>query len=444
MQQNSVTNDPVSDDYIRSLWKGAENFSARYTGTVIFRAALKSDKNINLSYKRVSQILHEIPLFVQTKKRRFRFPRRKYHAGGFCAIWQADIGQLHAYIEPALAHLARPTPKLGPTPKKKKTQAPQNEKGGDYYEGKKYFLAVCDVFSSRLWCRIIKDKSAAVVLEAFKSILKEVGTKPVKLETDLGSEFIDARFQDFCKSENIYYHSKRGDKKAMMVEYQIYRIKAKFGPLLRDKLTKNWPAFFQQVVNELNDQPSPALGGLKPNDFSTIWDSTKLDSSLPRAQKDPDYYQQLKNQQEYVSNKKNVLQKGTYVLKDSTKDPFGKVHDWQRSPQVFQISEVRAYIRPPLFLLKTLKEEPFKGLKTKGKNVKKGLTTLTSEPVEGYFYRQQLHKTSPPTAETTFQIEDILAERGTDGKEECLVKFIGFPDKYNRWLPKKDVVDGYE
>jgi hypothetical protein len=199
----------VDEKYIQSLWLGAEHFSARFVGSVVFKNALLTDKGINLPYKQVCDILHKIPTFVQHLKRRFKFPRRHYHAGGFASIFQADLGELVPY------------------------------------DNKRFFLVVCDAFSSRVWGRVLQNKTADVVLKAFKSILDDAHVTPVKLETDKGSEFINAKFQTFLKKRNIYYHSKMGMLKASLAEFQIYRIKSRIAPMLRHKLSANWPSVFQ-------------------------------------------------------------------------------------------------------------------------------------------------------------------------------------------------------
>jgi hypothetical protein len=115
------------------------------------------------------------------------------------------------------------------------------------------------------------------------------------------------------------------------------------------------------------------------------------------------------------------LQKGTFVLLDSTKEAFSKINDWQRSPQVFKISQVRAFIKPPLYLLSTLKDKP----------------------VDGYFYAAQLHKTTKPTSETTYHIEKELEKRVRNGKTETKVKWIGYDNSHNSWVSEEDMVAGH-
>ena len=57
--------------------------------------------------------------------------------------------------------------------------------------------------SKRIWIRPLKNKTAKVVLEAMKSILRE--QKPKKVRADRGSEFVNRWFKKLMKEEGIYF-----------------------------------------------------------------------------------------------------------------------------------------------------------------------------------------------------------------------------------------------
>ena len=56
---------------------------------------------------------------------------------------------------------------------------------------------------------------------------------------------------------------------------------------------------------------------------------------------------------------------------------------------------------------------------------------LADEPIVGSFYEQQMQKTT----QTTFRIEKVLRKR----KGQALVKWKGYPDKFNSWVPLEDL-----
>lgn len=55
----------------------------------------------------------------------------------------------------------------------------------------------------------------------------------------------------------------------------------------------------------------------------------------------------------------------------------------------------------------------------------------------GRVYEPELSKTRIDEG-TTYRIEEILAKRKRRGKEEILVKFIGFPDA--EWIGQEDLI----
>ena len=56
---------------------------------------------------------------------------------------------------------------------------------------------------------------------------------------------------------------------------------------------------------------------------------------------------------------------------------------------------------------------------------------LADEPIVGSFHEQQMQKTT----QSTFRIEKVLRKR----KGQALVKWKGYPDKFNSWVPLEDL-----
>ena len=59
------------------------------------------------------------------------------------------------------------------------------------------------------------------------------------------------------------------------------------------------------------------------------------------------------------------------------------------------------------------------------------LEDLQGEIIEGSFYNEELQKTS----QEVFRIEKVLRKKKINGIEHGLVKWIGYSDKFNEWLP---------
>ena len=53
------------------------------------------------------------------------------------------------------------------------------------------------------------------------------------------------------------------------------------------------------------------------------------------------------------------------------------------------------------------------------------------EEIKGTFYREELQKTE----QNIYRIEKIIRKRG----DKTLVKWKGYPDEFNSWIPLKDL-----
>ena len=66
------------------------------------------------------------------------------------------------------------------------------------------------------------------------------------------------------------------------------------------------------------------------------------------------------------------------------------------------------------------------------------LTDYNGEVIDGWFYENEMqHVIFDPNAD--FKIEKTLKTRQRKGKTEHLVKWLGWPDKFNSWVSDQDV-----
>ena len=68
------------------------------------------------------------------------------------------------------------------------------------------------------------------------------------------------------------------------------------------------------------------------------------------------------------------------------------------------------------------------------------LEDLKGEAVDGLFYDGELSPYNE-TDETTYKVEKVLGKKTVKGKKFVLVKYKGWPDKFNEWLPAENVTD---
>ncbi len=130
---------------------------------------------------------------------------------------------------------------------------------------------------------------------------------------------------------------------------------------------------------------------------------------------------QKKNQTRYEKGdgKKTRIQVGQYVYLDFAPKAMDKSFDTKRN-EIFKVIRIDAGKQPVLYKLADLKNTPLKG----------------------YYYAGQLAKTTKPKSHEYFTIEKIVGEKKVRGKEYVRVKYLHYGEKFNRWLPKANVVKG--
>lgn len=69
------------------------------------------------------------------------------------------------------------------------------------------------------------------------------------------------------------------------------------------------------------------------------------------------------------------------------------------------------------------------------------LEDLLGEKVKGYFYISQLVQSPEPKQGQFFKVQQILKKRKVNGKQEYLVKFLHYPNKFNEWIKEEDLLE---
>ena len=59
----------------------------------------------------------------------------------------------------------------------------------------------------------------------------------------------------------------------------------------------------------------------------------------------------------------------------------------------------------------------------------------SGEVLEGTFYEQELQKTN----QEVYRIEKVIRKKIINGVEHALVKWMGYSDKFNEWIPVKEL-----
>lgn len=102
-----------------------------------------------------------------------------------------------------------------------------------YNRGFQFLLTCIDIFSKYAWVIPLKNKTGISLTKAFKQILKS-GRRPLKLQTDKGSEFFNRNVKQFLEQHHIHLFATHDETKASIVE--------RFNRTFKEKMWKYFTA----------------------------------------------------------------------------------------------------------------------------------------------------------------------------------------------------------
>lgn len=269
-----------------------------------------------------------------------------------------------------------------------------------YNNGYKFLLTCIDIVSRYAWVVPIKNKTAEATLQAFKHIL-ECGRSPMKVQSDDGKEFWNHKMQNFFKSKNIVHFSTKSEIKAGVVERFHRTLKNKMWRYFTHKNTYKYIDVLQDFVSSYNNT---IHGTLKMRPAEVIRKNEKL--ALRNL------YGDLWTKPRKLKFKFNV---GDKVRISIEKGAFGRGYLGNWSEEIFTVTKRFPRV-PPVY----------------------GLSDWNGKEISGVFYNQQLQRiTIDP--DKFYIIEKVLSSRKRGRKREYFVKWLGYPEDHNSWIPAVDL-----
>jgi len=113
--------------------------------------------------------------YMLHRQARRRFPRRKTHSKGIADLYQADLVDLSSL--------------------------------SNFNNLYRYLLTCIDVFTKQAWAIPLCRKTGREVTAAFRKILAMSDRCPRMLQTDKGTEFLNAMFQRMLAVNDIHWYS---------------------------------------------------------------------------------------------------------------------------------------------------------------------------------------------------------------------------------------------
>ncbi len=273
----------------------------------------------------------------------------------------------------------------------------------EWNDGVKYLLTVIDCFTRFAFVKPLKDKTSKTVLKAFQEIIESLHDKPITIVCDKGTEFINKQFLDYCKSRNMKLISPVSNIHAAYVERFNRTIQNIIYKFLTEYSTNRYLDHLDKIVESYNLRYHRMIG-MSPFEAENNPDAelyinnliTKRDSEMKKM--DP------------------TLKIGDLVRIAKQKDKFSRGFNPQTHIEIFKIDRISENKKVPLYYLSNYN---------------------SNENIEGGFYRFEL----TPVNLDVFRIEKIIRRRTFRGQKQVLVKWLGYDDSHNQWIPEEELED---
>ena len=256
-------------------------------------------------------------------------------------------------------------------------------------------LMVLDVFSKYGWIIPLKDKKGETVTEAFKMIIKE-GRKREYLWTDKGKEYYNKHFKDLLEKNKITLYSTENEEKSSVCERWNKTIK-----------TKMWKQFTVQGNTQYLDMLPKLVKDYNNTKHSSI-KMTPTEASKKKNQ--VIVYFNLYGDMEQVSSKPKFKVGDRVRISKYKRKTFDKGYTPNWTEEIFTVDKIQ-YSNPITYKLKD----------------------LNNEEMQGSFYEPELLKAK----QGVFRIDKVI--RRDYKKKQALVKWKGYSDDFNTWIPIKDL-----
>ena len=274
-----------------------------------------------------------------------------------------------------------------------------------FNDGYKYVLLLIDAFSRYLWTVPIKSKTGPTVTKALETIIEQ-GGKTSKLRTDKGSEFLNRDMQKMLKGHNIGHFTAEPPTKASLAERAIKTIKMRLYRYMTQHQTFRYVDALPEVVKAYNDTYHRSIK-TSPSEVSN-----QNEAELWLQQ-----YRTLRDRKgERTRPEKYQFNIGDWVRISFLKKPFDRDYQQRWTGELFQISNRKKRQGRPLY----------------------SLADYSGEEIKSTFYPEELQPVNI-SENTVYKIEKILKTRTRKRRKEYLVRWLGWPSKYDSWVTSADM-----
>ena len=267
-----------------------------------------------------------------------------------------------------------------------------------FIKGYKFLLTCIDVFSKFALVVPLKNKSGETLVNGFQPIL-DLGRSPEKLQPDKGTEFLNRNFQSLLKENSIHFFSTNSELKASTVERFNRTLKTRMWKYFTVKNNRVYIDILQDIVHGYNNSYHRSIGRA-PASVSLLSVGQVRRKLYGKSWTKPG------------RNFKFKLGDQVRISKSWRTFKKGYLPSWTQ--EIFTVTKIIPRV-PPVYRLRD----------------------YANDEIEGVFYAEEWQKVHK--SDDIYKIEKILAEKKENGKVKVLVKWLGYDEKFNSWLPKSEL-----
>lgn len=235
------------------------------------------------------------------------------------------------------------------------------------------------------------------MVAAFQSIFTK-GRRPSKIRSDKGTEFTNARLQEYLGEEGVDFFVTQSDVKASLAERCIKTLKSKLSRYMTHNNTFKWLSALEKATQSYNSSVHRSIG-IAPKDVTS--------GNAPEV---------WNKQYGFNPPSSYTLEVGDAVRLSHVKHVFKREYSEHWTREVY-------------FVTDRMMKQNIACYKVKD---------IQNEPVTGIFYEHELQKTEYQE-DAVYKIENIVARRIRKGQREALVKWLGWDKKHNTWISEREV-----
>ncbi len=368
------------EDYLSSIYFNPKH-PASFSGPSKLHYIVKREGKFDIGLHHIKKWLANQDAYSLQRPLRYKFKRNRVVSSGLDSRWDIDLADV--------SNIASDN------------------------DGVKYLLIAINVFTRFLWVEPLKNKTPDAVIKALRKIFSRASL-PNIIRSDKGREFNNKNVRSFLVRKGITYYVTQNETKASYAERVIRTLKTTMYRYFTYEQTYHYLHILQDLVRDYNHRPHRSLNERAPADInqnneSVVWREQYIDPLI----------KQVKPKSEKMNKSRRKAFKfniGDQVRLSHLRHVFQRDYQEKWTEEVFIIS--RRYYRDgiPVYKVKDMAEDP----------------------ITGTFYANELQKVYK-TADTKWRVEEVLKKRKRAGRKEVYVKWMGYPKKFNSWIPEQDL-----